>query len=150
MIELEIQNAVSTTAVPAHQLFELWAGSALPQGSNSEVLIRLVERDESQALNARYRKMDKPTNVLSFPADLPEMIGLPLLGDIVICAPLVVDEAEKQGKDVESHWAHLTVHGILHLLGHDHQTDQEAREMEALETSILLSLGLPDPHKFSK
>ena len=84
--------------------------------------------------------------VLSFPADLPEEVGLPLLGDIVICAPLVSEEALAQNSSVEAHWAHLTIHGVFHLLGYDHQSDEDAAEMESLESEILLSLGFPDPY----
>mgnify|MGYP000573776731 CR=1 FL=1 len=98
-----------------------------------------------RVLNARYRGKDAPTNVLSFPADLPPGVDLPLLGDIVICAPLVAREADEQHKALADHWAHLTVHGVLHLLGHDHRTDEEAGEMEALETRILTGLGCADP-----
>jgi probable rRNA maturation factor len=106
----------------------------------------LVDEPESRALNERYRGKDRPTNVLSFPAELPEELDIPLLGDIVICAPLVAEEASSQGKPVEAHWAHLVVHGVLHLLGHDHQLESEAREMEALEVELLASLGFPNPY----
>ena len=108
--------------------------------------MRLVGREESRQLNGQYRGIDKPTNVLSFPADLPGDIGIPLLGDLVICAPLVESEALEQGKAVLDHWAHLTVHGILHLLGYDHQDDSGAREMESLEIRLLQELGVPDPY----
>lgn len=111
-----------------------------------ELLIRLVGKEESRRLNAQFRNMDKPTNVLSFPADLPPEIKLPLLGDIVICANLVGSEAAEQGKSLESHWAHLTIHGILHLLGYDHQNEKAAAKMESLESYILKSLGYPDPY----
>jgi probable rRNA maturation factor len=108
--------------------------------------LRLVDRDESRALNLRYRGQDKPTNVLSFPAGLPCGLDLPLLGDIVICAPLVGEEAEKQHKSLQSHWAHLVIHGVLHLLGHDHQDEKEAVDMEAIEVDLLASLGFSDPY----
>ena len=97
-------------------------------------------------LNARYRGKDRPTNVLSFPADLPEAVELPLLGDIVICAPVVHDEARQQGKSPAAHWDHMLIHGVLHLLGYDHESDREAEEMEALETRALQILGWPCPY----
>jgi len=119
----------------------------LHEHGDAELLIRLVDRQESRELNAQYRHKNKATNVLSFPADLPEEIGLRLLGDIIICAPIVADEAREQHKTAEAHWAHLTIHGILHLLGHDHQAEEEASEMESLEIRILQSLGFPDPYR---
>ena len=116
------------------------------QHGDAELLIRLVDRRESRQLNTRYRHKNNATNVLSFPADLPEEVGLALLGDIVICAPVVAEEARDQHKTAEAHWAHLTIHGILHLLGHDHQLEEEAAEMESIESRILKSLGFPDPY----
>ena len=114
-----------------------------------EVSVKLTDNAEVQQLNAAYRDKDKPTNVLSFPAGRIE--GLPdevpvQLGDIVVCASVVRDEASEQGKAVADHWAHLLVHGTLHLMGYNHQTDVEAAEMEALETSILINSGLKDPY----
>jgi probable rRNA maturation factor len=101
---------------------------------------------EVQRLNSRYRGKDAATNVLSFPADLPAEVDLPLLGDIVMCAPLVAAESVAQRKRPEAHWAHLTIHGVLHLLGHDHQEAAQAREMETLEIALLESLGIADPY----
>lgn len=123
------------------------AGASFPTGA--EVSVRLVDTGEIQALNRDYRDMDKVTNVLSFPAG--EIAGLPddtarALGDIVVCAAVVSEEAARQGKITAHHWAHLLVHGTLHLLGYDHETDPEAFEMERLETSILVSNGLADPY----
>ena len=111
-----------------------------------ELLIRLVGYEESRSLNSRYRNIDKATNVLSFSADLPAEVELCLLGDIVICAPLVASEAADQGKPLKSHWAHLTIHGVLHLLGYDHLGDEEATQMEALEIGILGALGFLNPY----
>ena len=99
-----------------------------------------------QALNRDYRGKDCPTNVLSFPMELPEEFNMPMLGDLVICAPVVAREAEEQGKSPESHWAHMVVHGVLHLQGYDHQNSAEAEEMESLERRILAGLGYPDPY----
>jgi probable rRNA maturation factor len=113
---------------------------------NYELTIRLVDEEESRALNSQYRGKDKPTNVLSFPFEAPAQIELDLLGDLVICAPVVGKEAKEQEKPELSHWAHMVVHGTLHLLGYDHTEDQEADEMEAIEVSILSKLGFPDPY----
>jgi probable rRNA maturation factor len=146
MIDIEVQNVTSVAPVPSRLQFEQWADAALGKITDAELLIRLVDRKESSQLNERYSDKDGATNVLSFPADLPEEVGLPLLGDIVICAPLVSEEALAQNSSVEAHWAHLTIHGVFHLLGYDHQSDEDAAEMESLESEILLSLGFPDPY----
>ena len=145
-IDIAVQNATSVTSLPSKQQFEEWASAALHEHGDAELVIRLVDRHESRQLNAQYRHQDKATNVLSFAADLPEEVGLQLLGDIIICAPVVAEEAEVQHKTVEAHWAHLTIHGILHLLGHDHQAEEETFAMESLETRILQFLGFPDPY----
>jgi probable rRNA maturation factor len=113
---------------------------------DTELTLRLVDRSESRELNARFRGKDQPTNVLSFPADLPPGIDIPLLGDIVICAPLVEEEARTQDKPLQEHWAHLVIHGILHLLGYDHQVEQDAIEMERIEVELLASLGIGNPY----
>ena len=144
-IEVDVQYAVDADGLPGTEDFHAWAVAALEARSDAELTVRVVDRDESRQLNGRYRGKDAPTNVLSFPADLPSGVDLPLLGDIVICAPLVAAEAAAQGRDLRAHWAHLTVHGVLHLLGHDHQSDTEAAAMEALETRILEGLGFADP-----
>jgi len=143
---IAVQNATSFTPVPSDQQFERWVSAALRQHGDAELLIRLVDRRESRQLNTRYRHKNNATNVLSFPADLPKEVGLALLGDIIICAPIVAEEARDQHKTAEAHWAHLTIHGILHLLGHDHQLEEEASEMESIESKILKSLGFPDPY----
>lgn len=145
-VELQIQNACSVADLPADEVFERWVGAALQNLDNAILTIRLVDAEESRELNSRFRNKDKPTNVLSFPAELPPEVDLPLLGDIVICAPLVMQEAEEQGKSAEAHWAHLSIHGVFHLLGYDHQDEDEAREMESLETQILDTLGFSDPY----
>jgi probable rRNA maturation factor len=145
-LDIAVQNATSFTPVPSDQQFERWVSAALHKHGDAELLIRLVDRRESRQLNTRYRHENKATNVLSFPADLPKEVGLALLGDIIICAPIVAKEARDQHKTAEAHWAHLTIHGILHLLGHDHQLEEEASEMESIESKILKSLGFPDPY----
>jgi probable rRNA maturation factor len=145
-IEVEIQKASSSSTVPSDLKFRQWAAAALHGFGDAELVVRIVDREESQQLNARFRSRETATNVLSFPAELPEEVDLPLLGDVVICAPLVEQEAQEQNKLPESHWAHLTIHGILHLLGYDHQTDEEAARMELLEISLLQALDFRDPY----
>ncbi|MDD0824876.1 rRNA maturation RNase YbeY [Mannheimia sp. AT1] len=112
----------------------------------TEITIRIVDEAESHELNLTYRGKDKPTNVLSFPFEMPEGIELPLLGDLIICRQVVEKEAQEQGISLESHWAHLAIHGTLHLLGYDHIEENEAVEMESLETEIMQSLGYKDPY----
>jgi probable rRNA maturation factor len=145
-IELDIQIATDFEVIPKAEQFELWAGLALKDRAGAELTLRLVDREESSRLNGQYRGKDGATNVLSFPAELPPGIDVPLLGDIVICAPLVAEQARQQGKSTESHWAHLVVHGVLHLLGHDHQTSEEAEKMESLEVELLASVGIANPY----
>ena len=133
--------------LPAESDFQRWLEAAVtPFQPESEVTIRLVDEAESNERNLTYRGKDKPTNVLSFPFEAPPGIELPLLGDLIICRQVVEQEAAEQGKTVEAHWAHMVVHGTLHLLGYDHIEDEEAEEMEALETEIMLALGYPDPY----
>jgi probable rRNA maturation factor len=114
--------------------------------AEADVAIRVVGEKEGRALNHKYRGKDYATNVLSFPTELPEGVNLPLLGDLVICAPVVAQEAQAQGKALNAHYAHLTVHGVLHLLGLDHDDEREAEAMERIERGILADLGLPDPY----
>jgi probable rRNA maturation factor len=145
-IELCLQNASSAEHVPTAADFEKWLGVALQELPAAILTIRIVDEAESADLNQRYRQKVGATNVLSFPADLPDEIDLPLLGDLVICAPLVQAEARLQGKPLDAHWAHLVIHGSLHLLGYDHIETAEAEEMESLEIRLLQQLGLPDPY----
>ncbi len=145
-IDLDLQIATSFEPLPDEQQFALWVRTAVQEPGEAELTIRLVDREESRRLNSRYRGKEAATNVLSFPAELPEGVDLPLLGDIVICAPLVAEEAAAQGKSLEAHWAHLTLHGILHLLGYDHQQEAETQAMEALEVELLDSLGYRNPY----
>ena len=147
-IDVDVQIATTATNLPSEQEFLTWATCALQQYNKSfELTIRLVELDESQQLNAQYRHKDKPTNVLSFPFEVPEGIELDLLGDLIICVDVVEQEAKEQGKQLLAHWAHMVVHGCLHLLGYDHIDEQEAEEMEALETQIITGLGYSDPYR---
>lgn len=145
-IEIGLQN-VADSPIPDQQDFLKWVSLACePQKPNAEVSIRIVEKNESRALNKQYRAKDKPTNVLSFPAEFPEGVDIPFLGDLVICAPIVVHEAAEQHKNLEAHWAHMVIHGTLHLLGYDHIEDNEAEEMEALESALLQKLGHKCPY----
>lgn len=151
-VQVDVQNACDDDTAPETQIVESWiarAVAAAGAGSAFEVSVRIVDADEIHALNSKYRGKDEPTNVLSFPAG--KVAGLPadipvLLGDVVVCASVVRDEAEAQGKAVADHWAHMLVHGTLHLLGFEHETDTEAAAMEALEIRILSDHGLADPY----
>lgn len=148
MLELDLQIACDDTALPTQAQLHEWADAALEgRREETELSVRIVDEAEGRELNRRYRGRDYATNVLSFPVEMPAGIQVPLLGDLVLCAPVVAREAAEQGKPVQAHWAHLTVHGVLHLLGHDHIEDEDAREMEALERAILARLGYPDPYR---
>ena len=146
--QIDIESNSQSQQIPAAADIERWISAALQAQklSEAEVSVYIVDDEESQALNAQYRGKDKPTNVLSFPADLPEAVEIPLLGDLVVCAPVVEREAIEQGKTLAAHWAHMLVHGSLHLLGYDHIEDTEAEAMEALETGIIIGLGFPAPY----
>lgn len=150
-VELELQLASEADEVPPKPDFLGWVEAALAgRRDQAELVIRVVDEPESRMLNRDYRGKDKPTNVLSFPFETPA--GIPAdeagdyLGDLVICAPVVAAEAVAQDKPLQQHWAHMVVHGCLHLLGYDHQNDHEAEQMESLEREILAGLGLPDPY----
>ena len=149
MVQVHLGYAVPRAGLPSAASFRRWAEAAL-QGAKrrkpAELAIRIVDLDEGRALNRDYRGKDYATNVLSFPAELPPGVALPLIGDLAICAPVVLREAAEQAKQPRDHWAHLTIHGVLHLLGHDHIEDAEAHVMEALETRILAGLGIADPY----
>ncbi len=147
-LALDLQYAVKPDNLPTQAQFETWVRVALGDTMDeAELTIRIVDASESQQLNHDYRGKDKPTNVLSFPFEAPPGIELPLLGDLVICASVVENEALEQQKALEAHWAHMVVHGCLHLLGYDHIEDAEAEEMESLETTLITGLGFPDPYK---
>ncbi len=145
---LDLQLACEeTSGLPDEALFQRWVDAVIPPfQEESELTIRLVDVAESHELNLTYRGKDKPTNVLSFPFEAPPGIEMPLLGDLIICRQVVEQEASEQGKPLEAHWAHMVVHGSLHLLGYDHIEDDEAEEMEGLETEIMLALGYEDPY----
>jgi probable rRNA maturation factor len=147
MLGLAVQYGVPRKGLPGPASFRRWAEAALAgRRKEAEVAVRVVDRAEGAALNQRYRGKAGPTNVLSFPFEAPHGVDLPWLGDLVLCAPLVAEEALAQGKLPAAHWAHLVVHGILHLLGYDHQTEGEAAEMERIEVEVLRGLGFDDPY----
>ncbi|MDR9406810.1 MAG: rRNA maturation RNase YbeY [Spiribacter sp.] len=146
MIDLQVQSATSAW-MPASEDFQTWVEAALKDRRDAaELAIRVVDRAESQQLNRDYRGKDAPTNVLSFAAELPDGVELALLGDLVICAAVVAEEAREQGKTELAHWAHLTVHGTLHLLGFDHISSVDAKRMEAEERQVLADLGYENPY----
>ncbi|QKT03106.1 rRNA maturation RNase YbeY [Ectothiorhodospiraceae bacterium 2226] len=146
-LDLQVAPEVAGHALPSAAALRRYARAAMAgHRSRGALTIRIVGEPESQALNARYRQRNHPTNVLSFPYENPPGMTLSLLGDLVICAPVVEREAREQGKPVEAHWAHLIAHGMLHLLGYEHQDDAQAQIMEALEIAILDTLGYPNPY----
>ncbi len=148
-VTLSVGYGVSRKGVPATASFRSWVEAALRAAKRrkaTELSIRIVDTKEGRTLNREYRGKDYATNVLSFPVELPPGMTLPLIGDLAICAPVVTKEATEQGKNTRDHWAHMTVHGVLHLLGYDHIDDAEAEAMEALETRILAGLGIADPY----
>ncbi|WP_034913343.1 MULTISPECIES: rRNA maturation RNase YbeY [Erwinia] len=148
VVILDLQLACdSAEGLPPEADFQRWLEAVLPQfQAESEVTIRVVDEAESHTLNHTYRGKDKPTNVLSFPFEAPPGIELPLLGDLIICRQVVEKEAVEQDKPLLAHWAHMVIHGSLHLLGYDHIDDDEAEEMESIETEIMLALGYDDPY----
>lgn len=144
---VDIQKAC-TEPSPEEEDIRNWIRAALDtlRSTDTEISLRLVDISEMTTLNEAWRNKQGPTNVLSFPSDLPPELELPLLGDIVICSAVVHDEANQQGKALTAHWAHMIVHGTLHLLGYDHIDEIEAQAMETLETNILATLGFPNPY----
>ncbi|MBL0545845.1 rRNA maturation RNase YbeY [Aeromonas jandaei] len=146
-LDLQLASA-STDGLPSEAQLQGWLdGTILGFQQEAEVTVRIVDEAESNELNLTYRGKDKPTNVLSFPFEAPPGLELPLLGDLVICRQVVEREAQEQSKPLMAHWAHMVVHGSLHLLGYDHIEDEEAEEMEALERDIMQELGFADPYQ---
>lgn len=146
-IELELQIASDTKTLPHPAQIREWVSAALTgHVDTAELTIRVVDEEESAELNERFRGKPGPTNVLSFPYAPMPGIASRILGDLVICAPLVEQQAEEQEKTLLAHWAHMVVHGTLHLLGYNHEFDEEAEEMEGIETDILVRLGFPPPY----
>ena len=156
---LDVQKVIDSDTIPANEIIGHWVKTTLlietpdlASDTEFELTIRIVDKDEIQALNKTYRHKDKPTNVLSFPYEgfefeVPEEVQLPLLGDLIICHDIVVEEAQQQAKTIEEHWAHMVVHGVLHLKGYDHLEDSDAEQMEALEVRVLQQLGFSNPYE---
>ncbi|MGZ4969104.1 MAG: rRNA maturation RNase YbeY [Methylobacter sp.] len=147
MNQIEIQSAFESAGQPDRQQIQLWIDTALDDyDRDTEIVVRIVDEQESAELNEQYRHKSGPTNILSFPVEVPEGIELDLLGDLVICAPIVEKEALEQDKILAHHWAHIIVHGVLHLLGYDHIDDDEAELMENKEIAILQQLNINNPY----
>ena len=152
-LHLDLQQIVTSDTLPNKAAIESWIKTALLEESQNtlhgeyELTVRIVDKDEIQTLNKTYRHQDKPTNILSFPFEAPPQIQLPLLGDLVICHDVVVDEAHQQQKTIAQHWAHIVIHGVLHLKGYDHINDSDAEIMEALEIQILDKLNICNPYQ---
>ncbi len=150
MIDLDLQFAASAYT-PTEEQFEHWVAAALKgRRDETELTIRVVDREESRGLNDQYRGKDQPTNVLSFPFETLDYMELPLIGDVVICAAIVEEEAKQQGKEIDAHWAHMVIHGILHLLGYDHIEEEDAQVMETTEIKILAELGYSNPYQIQQ
>jgi probable rRNA maturation factor len=152
-LDLQVSTALSgeqKCRMPDEERIREWITAAVRRCGPripSEVTVRIVGREEITYLNETYRQKTGVTNVLAFPFDPPDGVDIPLLGDIVICAPVVEEEAEQQHKTQEQHWAHMLVHGVLHLLGYDYISDKQANEMENLEIEILSTIGYPNPYE---
>ena len=146
-IILDIQSASTSEDAPDEQSIKRWVGAVIDSNQgDTELSVRIVDEPEGKLLNETYRGTSGATNVLSFPFENQTPEPLPLIGDIVVCAPIVQREAKQQNKDLNAHWAHMIIHGVLHLLGYDHQNDSEAAVMEGLETEIMQKLGFPPPY----
>ena len=147
-VEVQREVEIDRTDLPSDEDFQRWVTLALhDRRTAGEICIRLVEPTESQQLNSDYRGKESPTNVLSFPFEAPVGIPMDLLGDLAICAEIVANEANEQGKPVMHHWAHMVIHGTLHLIGFDHINDSDAEQMETLEVALLATLNIPDPYQ---
>lgn len=146
MVTFDLINE-DNLAVPDYDQFKIWLDQVAKKlNVSGEICIKIVDETESQYLNNTYRQKDKATNVLSFPAEIPDFVESAHLGDLAVCAPIVEQEAEQQKKAVKNHWAHLVIHGCLHLLGYDHIEEDEAEEMEALEIKLLAELDIGNPY----
>jgi len=147
--QLDIQRIVELDSLPSDDDFQLWVDKALADYSqDAEVVIRIVDSEEMTELNSQYRAKQGPTNILSFPFELPDGVeGIDLLGDLVVCAAVLEQEAKQQNKALSAHWAHIVIHGVLHLLGYDHLTDDEAIEMESKEIVLLQELHIDNPYQ---
>lgn len=150
MLDLVIENQQDEILIPSDTVLTMWANQALESSDDMQVSLLVVDEVESQRLNHEYRGKDKPTNVLSFPMEMPEelqdTVDVKILGDLVICAAVVEKEAAEQKKTSDAHWAHMLVHGMLHLQGYDHIDDKDAERMEEKEISLLKQLGFENPY----
>ena len=153
-VEVSISDELASDAgelsdddVPEPELLQSWAEAAYLGETPAVASLLVTTADEVQSLNKQYRNKDKPTNVLSFPMESPAEIDVSLLGDIVLCAPVIKQEAEQQSRSEVSHWAHMVVHGMLHLQGYDHIENDDAEQMEQLEIEILSQLGFDNPYE---
>lgn len=147
MNQIEIQSVTTQNNQPTPEQIQLWVNTALQDYQpDSEIVVRIVDEGESAQLNKQYRHKEGATNILSFPAELPDEIGLNLLGDLVVCAPVVAKEAVEQQLKPEDHWAHIIIHGVLHLLGYDHLDDNDAIIMETKEIALLHQLKISNPY----
>ncbi|MBA2650752.1 MAG: rRNA maturation RNase YbeY [Tatlockia sp.] len=148
--QIDIQRASEEASLISDELLIKWAElTLLDHQDTAELTLRLVDIKEMTELNNNYRDQNKPTNVLAFPSEIPDTIELdfPLLGDVIICPAVLAKESIEQGKTLEEHWAHIVIHGVLHLLGYDHIKDNDANLMQALETKLLAKLGFADPYQ---
>lgn len=151
-MSLTVELAISRTAdakkmnIPDQESFQLWAESSCLGDDDAIASLQIVGRDEIQHLNKTYRDKDTPTNVLSFSIQSPDEVDIKILGDLVLCVDVIDEEAKAQGKSLHAHWAHMVVHGMLHLQGYDHVEDSDAEVMEAMEVDILRKLGFEDPY----
>jgi len=147
-LSIDIQKVCASEDSPDEDSIKRWVSAAIrDERDECELSIRIVDEQESADFNQRYRGKSGATNVLSFPFDAVTPEPLPILGDLVICAPVLVREAAEQQKTITAHWAHIVIHGVLHLLGYDHIEDQDAEQMESLETEIMLVLDFPPPYR---
>ena len=146
LLDVFIDQRVEEVVIPAENKIQLWAQAAYLEDSKTTVSISIVDEVESRSLNWRYREKDSATNVLSFPMDLPAEVPDSMLGDLILCAAIIEQEAREQHKTLDAHWAHMVVHGMLHLQGYDHIQEAAAMQMEALERDILADLGIADPY----
>lgn len=145
---ITLQNLTRSKKIPSSYYFRRWVNLALAkQKKTAEINIRIVDQAESAELNKTFRHKNGSTNILSFPFETPPGITSPLLGDLIICAPVMIKEAAEQKKLLLTHWAHITIHGTLHLLGYDHIKDKDAQVMENLEIKLLQQLGYPNPYE---
>ncbi|SFM40486.1 rRNA maturation RNase YbeY [Marinobacter zhejiangensis] len=146
-LTVDIQRAFEAEGIPGDDDLSAWARAAWLQDHDSEVTVRIVDSEESATLNHQYRGKSGPTNVLSFPFEAPPGITVPLAGDLIISAEVVAREAQEQNKSLDSHWAHMVIHGLLHLQGYDHINDKDAEVMEGLEIQLLDQLGYANPYE---